>query len=470
MSFMKVLKFGGSSISSPDSLNNVLTIASKYSGKGDTVIIVVSALFGVTDKLNLLIKLLKQGDHNYIMVFQHILEVHNSLAREVFNKSDLRIFQENILPFEKELEDFNSKLLFRGTVTNKDGDNILSYGELFSATLISHFLNTHSFGVDFLDARKLIFTNNNYGNASARKKVTTKNIRDYLRNNPGNKVVTGFIATTTDGSTTTLGRGGSDYTAALFGLATNAKSITKWTDVNGIMTADPKLVENAYSMNRISYRMLLNLCKYSSKVVVHRKAIIPLAKKGLPFIIRNTLNKGFVGTIVDNSDDEGSKVISVVDNCCQIKVNKNKVLTRELKAVLKNVSKLSSVVMENGESYQSYIVPKSAMARIALIGNYILQDNVDLVLITLSCTNGQKHNILRDIVLMMADQCIEVVVKKYNKYSVSIAVLQAQKHLAICTLHKEFMAPECQLDKKPLFPQDYILEQKNGHVDMAKPS
>ncbi len=438
---MKILKFGGTSISTPIALKNVLTIVKKAVADKDSFTIVVSALQGVTDKLNILVELLKKSDQGHVSIFENIVEIHVNLACQILNREEAIAYAGSLKVYEKEIEDLIGKLFLQEKISKQDADKILSYGEIFSTSLISRYLRANLIAIDFVDSRELIVTNNNFGNASADLEVTTTRIRNYYKNNPGNKIVTGFIATNKNGEGTTLGRGGSDYTAAIFAIATRAISITKWTDVNGIMSADPKIVPDAFSLNCISYSMLLSLCEYNSKVVVHKKALIPLTKLGLPMIIKNTMDMNFLGTTVTDKSDQNTRVLSVIENCRQIKIAQSNTLSNRKLLQIKNIAKIIHSEYDGTVDYDVVIAPYSDLNNLEFLTNAsLILDQLSLVVITVTGSDGAKDENVNHFNFVLKQSNIDLISVRKERDSVSFVIRQSDKTKAINILHRTLHA------------------------------
>lgn len=195
------------------------------------------------------------------------------------------------------LEDLLSSVAHLGELSDRTKAKIVSLGEQLSCPIIAAYLNT-SMPAEFKDARDLIHTNSNYLKAEVNFDATNRNIQQWAQNLE-NKVyvVTGFIATDKDKVTTTLGRGGSDYTAAILGAALNVQEVQIWTDVNGFMTADPRLVRNAYSLEYLSYQEAMELSYFGAKVI-YPPSLVPVISKEIPIWIKNTFEPEHPGTMI----------------------------------------------------------------------------------------------------------------------------------------------------------------------------
>jgi aspartokinase/homoserine dehydrogenase 1 len=305
---MKVLKFGGTSVGSAEAILALLRIVKETRSSGDDLVVVCSAMNGVTTNLLELLNLASKGEEVLSQV-KLIEERHYKTVRTL-----LEIKRQNhaLLALKilfNELEELLAGVKALGEVSNRVQDKVLSYGELLSCTMIAHFLNQHCDKAVLGDTRKLIRTDSKYGKANVDENLTNKAINEFaLEHSDSILVLTGFIASNEKGETTTLGRGGSDYTAAIAGSALNVSEIQIWTDVNGIMTADPRLVKKSFSIAQLSYYEAIELSYFGARVI-HPPTMIPAQAKNIPIIIRNTFNKDFQGTVIGpNSSANGSLV------------------------------------------------------------------------------------------------------------------------------------------------------------------
>ncbi len=305
---MKVLKFGGTSVGSAEAILALLRIVKETRSSGDDLVVVCSAMNGVTTSLLDLLSLASKGEE-VLPKIKLIEERHYKTVRTL-----LEIKRQNhaLLALKilfNELEDLLAGVKALGEVSARVQDKVLSYGELLSCTMIAHFIDQHCGKAVLGDTRKLIRTDSRYGKAMVDETVTNKALNDFaLANGDSILVFTGFIASNEKGETTTLGRGGSDFTAAIAGAALNVSEIQIWTDVNGIMTADPRLVKKSFSIAQLSYYEAIELSYFGARVI-HPPTMIPAQSKNIPIIIRNTFNKDFKGTVIGpNSSANGSLV------------------------------------------------------------------------------------------------------------------------------------------------------------------
>ena len=300
---MKIIKFGGKSLANGNGVQKVIrTIAQKYFNN-EPIAVVVSARGNATDEL---VILLKKAQAN----------IEFSSDFQAFKKYQLEGLSENI--FEEEFSSLQ-KLLegvsLLGDFSEKIKDLVISYGEILSAKYLVHQLNENAIKANFTDARELIKTDTNFGNALPLEAISKKNVIDYFeKNNDKVNVVTGFIGSTVYNETTTLGRNGSNYTASLLANYLNAQEFQNYTHVDGIFTANPELVSDAKKIERLSFNEANELANFGANIL-HAKTIIPLVEKNIPLRILNTFKPENNGTLITaEQTNEGIKSLSVLTN------------------------------------------------------------------------------------------------------------------------------------------------------------
>lgn len=291
---MKILKFGGSSVANAKNINKVIQIVTQ-SPKRRNDIVVVSALGGVTDDLIRLATLASKGEGDYRTLFKNLCEKHNEVIKKLIKiknqKSALKEAKEKYDELEKILEG----IFLIKELSLRSLDVIMSFGEQLSAQIIGEAINSRGVACKFVDSRNLIKTDDNFGSANVDIPKTYKLISNYFKKGPTLSIMGGFIASTNAGIVTTLGRGGSDYSASLVGAALNVSVIEIWTDVDGVMTADPRKVEKAFPLEEISYEEAGELAHFGAKVI-HPKTMKPARLKSIPILIKNTFNPQAKGT------------------------------------------------------------------------------------------------------------------------------------------------------------------------------
>ncbi len=302
---MQVLKFGGTSVANAKNMNVVVSIVQEKL-TGDTksvnhrIVIILSALGGITDALLEAATLASEGDLGYKEKLIAIEHRHLTTVKELIPLDK----QSSVLSMVKkrcnEIEDTCNGVFLLKELSPRTKDSVVSYGELLSSQIFAAKLKSLGINNTWKDARELIVTNSNFGNANVDFVSTNKNITDFVAmvEDPV-IIIPGFTGKDKNGNTTTLGRGGSDYTAAIVGAAVNAAVVEIWTDVSGMMTADPRLVSNAKIIQEISYQEAMELSHFGAKVI-YPPTIQPLMNKGIPVVIKNTFAPSDAGTWIRN--------------------------------------------------------------------------------------------------------------------------------------------------------------------------
>ena len=284
---MKVLKFGGTSVGSVKSIQTLVSILQKETANGENPIVVLSAMSGVT---NLLTSMAEQAalGNAFNVQLEELQNRHFDAVKVLLDVQNQNPLFTKLKIFFNELDDLLVGISSLKELTPKTQDLILSYGERCSTLLVSKVAEQHFPESVFVDASLLIKTDNNFGQARVQTEVTDILIREFYKENADKMLfVTGFIASNNDGRITTLGRGGSDYTASIFGAALNASEIQIWTDVNGMMTADPRMVKKAFPLGELTYTEAMELSYFGAKVI-YPPTMIPVFLKKIPIVIKNT--------------------------------------------------------------------------------------------------------------------------------------------------------------------------------------
>jgi len=305
---MQVLKFGGTSVADASNIGKVIGIIRSASVKEKTVV-VVSALGGVTDLLLKCAALSEQQDETFETLLQQIEQRHLQAVKELVPVQQQSSILSTIKKLCNEIEDVAKGIYLLGELSPRTKDRIAAYGEWMSSLIISAALNAEGLLHEWLDARQLISTNSNYGSAAVDFETTNKKIKAYFEQSGASVfMVPGFIAADKNNITTTLGRGGSDYTAALFAAALDASTLEIWTDVSGMMTADPRMVGSIKHIPEISYQEAMELSHFGAKVI-YPPTIQPVMSKSIPTWIKNTFAPGDAGTLIKNSIPAGDSII-----------------------------------------------------------------------------------------------------------------------------------------------------------------
>lgn len=288
---MIIAKFGGTSVSTRERVETICQIVLKE--KKRKPVIVVSAIRGITD---LLVESLDASVKERKIILEKINKIHLELVKSVWKKNDTADIEAYVEKCLLQLE----KLLAKKERTRAVADSIVCYGEMISSYIISKALASSGIPAKQVIASEIIVTDDNFGAADFLPKETVANFREKLQpliDNGIVPVVTGFMGSTIDGQITTLGRGGSDYSASVLGYAVHADEIQIWTDVNGIFSSDPRYVKDAKELHNISYKEASELATFGAKVL-HPRTIRPAMNSGIPVRVLNTLNPASEGTLI----------------------------------------------------------------------------------------------------------------------------------------------------------------------------
>jgi aspartokinase/homoserine dehydrogenase 1 len=312
---MKILKFGGSSVRDAERIKNVISIVKKEIRISKIAGVVFSAFQGVTDDLNRISRMAANRNELYVAEYRKLKERHSTVVDELLSSRNHTKTEASVNMLLSDLEEILKGVYLVKELSAKTLDYIQSFGEMLSNIIISYAFLENKVDNDFLDARRVIKSDNSFGSAHVLTDISNKNIKEYFSQNKKLQIITGFIASTLDNETTTLGRGGSDYTASIIGAALDTKCIEIWTDVNGVLTADPKKVRDAFPITSMNYEEAMELSHFGAKVI-YPPTIHPAAVKKIPVIIKNTFNPAFTGTVISSKTDSDYPIkgISSIDN------------------------------------------------------------------------------------------------------------------------------------------------------------
>lgn len=307
---MKVLKFGGTSVGSVQSILSLKRIV-ENEAKRQPVIVVVSALSGITDKLiNTAMTALRHDDH-WKREFDAMVDRHHKMIDTIItdNKKREDLFNRVDSLFEQLRSIYYGVYLIHD-LSQKTQDTIVSYGERLSSNIVATLIG----GAKWFDARKFIKTERKNNKHTLDSELTAKLVRDAFSDMPRVSLVPGFISRDRDtDEITNLGRGGSDYTAAILAAALNAEVLEIWTDVDGFMTADPRVIKTAYTINELSYIEAMELCNFGAKVI-YPPTIYPVCVKNIPILVKNTFNPEKPGTIIKQKVAADTKPIKGISS------------------------------------------------------------------------------------------------------------------------------------------------------------
>ena len=307
---MKVLKFGGTSVGSVESILSLKAIV-ENEARRKPVIVVVSALGGITDKLLSTAQLALRGDEQWKEAFESMVDRHHKMIDTIItdNKKRETLFNKVDALFEQ-LRSIYFGVYLIHDLSRKTQDAIVSYGERLSSNIVATLVR----GAKWYDARDFIKTERKNGKHVLDSELTHRLVRSTFSDLPPVALVPGFISLDKDtGETTNLGRGGSDYTAAIIAAALDAEILEIWTDVDGFMTADPRVIKTAYTINELSYVEAMELCNFGAKVI-YPPTIYPVCVKNIPIRVKNTFNPDAPGTIIKDKIDDDSKAIKGISS------------------------------------------------------------------------------------------------------------------------------------------------------------
>ncbi|MDP5229238.1 MAG: bifunctional aspartate kinase/homoserine dehydrogenase I [Cellulophaga sp.] len=399
---MKVLKFGGTSVANAQNIRLVKNIVSK--SETDKTIVVVSALGGVTDLLLKTANLASNQDAAYKTILKEIEERHLSAIKELIPIASQSKVLSKVKSELNTLETLLEGAYLIGEITPKLSDKIVSYGELLSSYIISEYFIVENLNACYKDSRELIKTNDTFGKAIVNFTITNENCATYFHHNSENIVVmAGFIASSVNQNSTTLGRGGSDYTAAIVASAVDAEVLEIWTDVSGMYTANPKLVKQAMAIPHISYEEAMELSHFGAKVL-YPPTIQPVLSKGISIVIKNTFDAENVGTLITKSKNEKGRTV-------------------------RGISHVENMALLSLEGAGMVGIPGISKRFFEVLS----QSAISVVLITQA---SSEHSICIGIADADADKAVEIINEAFE-YEISLGKIKptlAEKNLAIIAL------------------------------------
>lgn len=313
---MNVLKFGGTSVGSAKNINNVITILTNYA-ENNRVISVVSAVGGITNKLLKAGELAQNKDNNYINEFETIKTIHFNIIEELIPNKNQHVIKE-VETTLNSLKSLLDGIYLINELSPKTSDKLLSFGELLSSFIIAETMKDRDLNTVRKNSQELIITNSNFTKAEVNYDITNKNIKTYFANaNQRITILPGFISKSIAGEITTLGRGGSDFTAAIVAAALKVERLEIWTDVSGMFTTNPKLVKQAFPIKKLSYQEAMELSHFGAKVL-YPPTVQPVLDLEIPIHIKNTNEPNADGTVISKYSNASSaspvKGISNINN------------------------------------------------------------------------------------------------------------------------------------------------------------
>ena len=320
---MKIMKFGGSSVGDVGRINEVIDIIAGTVERGDECGVVFSALGGVTDQLIEISQAAANEDERYEDKLFEFEKQHFKIINELIGVKGRNNVLVQIKMMANELSDVLHGVFLVKELTVKTLDFILSFGERLAGIIISEALKENGIAAEYLDARALVRTDDHFGSARIDAQQTYQNIIEYFDKHKGVQIITGFIGSTEKNETTTLGRGGSDLTASIFAAALDAEELEIWTDVTGVMSADPRKVKDAFAVAEMTYEEAMEMSHFGARVI-YPPTIQPVLEKNIPIRIKNTFAPEEAGSIISDKVSSGGdyliKGISSTDKVALLRV------------------------------------------------------------------------------------------------------------------------------------------------------
>ena len=459
-----VMKFGGTAVDSPDKVRHVAHLVKSHK-KDNEIVCVVSALRGMTDGLLSIADSVKRGDKTSIDEFvKKSAKIHTDVVEGAI--SDKRLKNEAVAVVKKiinELEDALGGIVLLGEVTPKSLDYLMSFGERLSTPILSFALQDIGIKSDHLTGKEAgILTDSNFG--EARPLLDTTKLRVSHKLEPIFKqgsvpVITGFIGADQYGNITTIGRGGSDYTATIIAASTGAEEVWLWSDVDGLMTADPKIVKDAQVLKEVSFAEAMEMALFGAKYM-HPRALEPVIDTKIPIRIRNTFNIKHTGTVItQNPSKESQKIVksvSAIRHTALIDVSGGGMVgtpgtaAKIFDTLAKNRVNIMMISQSPSESSISMVVRKSDLDKatttleLSLLGKVIKQINVNddvAVIAVVGCGMRGIKGVAAKVFGAVAKHGVNVIMiaQVSSELNLALAVNDGDCDQAVRALHVEFV-------------------------------
>ncbi len=440
---MLVCKFGGTSVANSDAIRQVYSI---LSNKEKPVFVVVSAFSGVTNQLQKIIDCLTNKELEKIdNIVENLWERHYNTAKELGVENTVSNVIER--KFE-ELRLFVDALKILGEVTPRSVDFILSIGEFLSSAIIFQYLIIKDFSICYVDPREIIVTDSNFTKADVNFELSKNRLSKFisLHQNYDYYITGGFVGSNIEGHTTTLGRGGSDYSASVIASLVDAKKLEIWTDVDGIMTTDPNIVPNAKLLDEVSYEEASEMAIFGAKVL-HPKTIFPAVAKKIPVIVRNTFNPNCKGTLITfKSPTRKVKAITFKRNVTVLNIISSEMLgvygfLARVFDVFKRFETEVDLVSTSEISISLTIDDKKNLAKITkTLKEFSQVEVLDQNAVVSIIGEGLKYSSTTPYKIFKALEGVKVLMVSMGASDINLSIVVKEKNLerVISLLHKEF--------------------------------
>jgi len=460
-----VMKFGGTSVASGKNIRYVADLIADYVSQGHRIVAVVSAFRGVTEKLIEATEQAKKGNRDYIHEFRRkLLKEHLVALRKAIEKKRIREEMEQLLKNTiDELEKVLTGIIYVGELTPKSEDYVLSFGEKLSTSIVWGALRDLEINAQFYTGGEVgIVTDSNFGEASPLMNVTKHQVREKIEpllEKGVVPVVTGYIAATQDNVTTTLGRGGSDYTATILGAALSADEVWIWTDVDGLMTSDPKIVPSAKMLPKLSFQEATEMTIFGAKAM-HPRALEPAMEENVPVRIRNIFNPENPGTLIVKEEKiklgDAVKAITLVKDVALLNVSGAGMVgtpgtaAKVFDVLGRDSINILMISQSISEANISFVIQRSLLERavstleITLLGKGLIrevtaEDDVCVVAVVGAGMKGTP-GVASRIFTAIADKGINVrmIAQGSSELNISFVVKETDGKKAVRAIHEEF--------------------------------
>ncbi len=460
-----VMKFGGTSVGSGKNIRHVAKLVTDYSSKGNQVAVVVSAMSGVTNSLLEIACQAKKSDAKHIEAFakqllqKHLEAIEAAISGEATQKEATRITKETLSELEKVL----TGICYIGELTPKSKDYVASFGERLSAPIVWGAVKDHKAETQWFTGKEAgVTTDSNFGDAEPLMNYTTHLIRERigpLFEKGVIPIVTGFIAANQDGVVTTVGRGGSDYTATILGSALKVDEVWIWTDVDGIMTADPRIMPAAKMLPELSYQEAAEMAIFGAKAM-HPRALEPVVEAKIPVRIRSTMHPNNPGTLITESEktkaSQPVKAVALIKDVAMVNVNGAGMVgapgsyAKIFDTLGKNHINIMMISTAASEANMSLIMKRNLVARalstleIALLGRGMVsevtaEDDVAVVAVMGANMKGTK-GIASKIFTTVANAGINIrmIAQGSSELNISFVIKEKDGAAVVKAIHEEF--------------------------------
>lgn len=372
-----VMKFGGTSVGSAEAITQAADLVQEYAAQWQRMVVVVSAMSGVTDALIRSARAAEMSDDTtYRAIISDLRSRHHDVVCQLLPQGGERVqLLATVDRLTDELSSFCYSVHILGELTPRALDAISSLGERINARTFAAVLRQRGLRSEAIDATQLIVTDDNFQNAAPLMEATRARVAERLSpllDDGVIPVVTGFIGATEKGITTTLGRGGSDYTAAILGDCVDADEVWTWTDVDGVMTADPRLVPEARVIPTLSYSEVSELAYFGAKVL-HPKTILPVVQRGIPLWVKNTFNPSCPGTCITNESEQKRgriKAVTAIKGMSMVTVEGRGMIgvpgiaARTFSAVARQGASVLMISQASSEQSICFVIPTETVPRV----------------------------------------------------------------------------------------------------------